>query len=104
MDGRRINALSRRGFGSLLIGLVAAPAIVRVSSLMPVKLFVPPKKGKWLMPEPWIEFPLNQRPGLTYVPPEGFKPWETRDVLEIKVDFRENKVWCRRKPQEWNLS
>lgn len=46
--------LNRRKLITGLISLVAAPAIVRVSSLMPVKTMLP----SWSSFSPWLEVPI----------------------------------------------
>jgi hypothetical protein len=47
--------LPRRRFLVGLTGLIAAPAVIRVSALMPIKVWTPPR-GLWAIPpSQWTE-------------------------------------------------
>lgn len=69
---------TRRRFITGLASLIAAPAIVRASSLMPVRV-LPVDPGTWMTMDPW-PYPYGRSPGMNVME-------ELR--AQIKSDWRD---------------
>jgi hypothetical protein len=115
------DTLARRGFLTGLIGLVAAPAIVRFEALMPVRMpLVLPTPGKRYWEVAWsgpvnydhvwkVDGEIVKQGGLTYVPTladmgknitfevgvaNSFQPGDT---VQLAVDLDKRELWHRTK-------
>lgn len=88
---------TRRGLITGIAALVAAPAIVRVSSIMPVRSWKP-------FPHGWVKVPFAGKsyfevqagPPFAFAPPDGFMPLEPGQRIEVAVDVHEHVAYFRK--------
>ena len=81
------SGMTRRGFLSAILALGVAPAIVRVSSLMPVRVPLPPEYSAWVFGNyEWTEVAgllLNTKDALMAVHGAVSRSWTAPDGSSI---------------------